>query len=403
MVTAQFNPMAPGALANPYPMYTALREQAPWYWDPLFESWVLSRWEDVDAVLTHARFSADRQQARGRMSEMLRERQSEDFGIFSRVQTMLTSDPPDHTRLRKLVSKAFTPRAVENLKPRIHEIANELLDGVAGHDEFDLVEALAYPTPVIVIAEMLGVPAEDRPRFKDWSDKVVATLGGPFTPPDVMAAAQQSLQELVEYMHAFIQDRRKSPREDLISGLVAAEERGDVLSEDEILATTILLLIAGNETTTHLISNSVYALLTDRDQWDTLRDEPGLMPVAIEELLRFAGPVQLTGRVAMEDLEINGHRVEAGQPCTTLLGAANRDPAKFPDPDRLDVRRNPTEHVGLGDGIHFCLGAPLARAEAGIAIGTLIQRFPDLQLHTQEPEWGGTFIIRGIKHLKVGM
>jgi cytochrome P450 len=299
------------------------------------------------------------------------------------------------------VSKAFTPRAVEDLKPRIQEIVDELLDRVEAQKEFDLVEALAYPTPVIVIAEMLGVPAEDRPRFKHWSDTVVATLSGPFTPPDVMEQARQSLMELAEYLQAFIQDRRASPQSDLISGLVAAEERGDVLSEDEIMATTILLLIAGNETTTHLIANSVYALLTHRDQWDILRAEPGLMPVAVEEFLRFAGPVQLTGRVAMEDLEINGHRVDAGVPCTTLLGAANRDPAKFPDPDRFDVRRNPTEHVAFGDGIHFCLGAPLARAEAAIAIGTLISRFPGLQLRG-EPEWGGTFIIRGIKKLPVG-
>lgn len=401
MVTAQFNPLAPGALANPYPMYKALREEAPWYWSEMFEAWILTRYEDVDAVLNHPRFSADRGQAKGRMAEMMRQRQSEDFGIFSRVQTMLTSDPPAHTRLRKLVSKAFTPRAVENLRPRIQDIVDELLGQIPDTSEFDLVEELAYPMPVIVIAEMLGVPANDRARFKHWSDTVVATLGGPFTAPDVMAAAQQSLQELAAYMHEFIGERRASPREDLISGLVAAEERGDVLSEDEILATTILLLIAGNETTTNLISNSVYTLLSHRDQWDILREEPDVMPSAVEELLRFCGPVQLTGRVAMEDLELNGHKVEQGVPCTTLLGAANRDPSKFPDPDRFDVRRNPKEHVGLGDGIHFCLGAPLARAEASIAIGTMIQRFPDLQLRV-EPEWGGNFIIRGIKKLVVG-
>ena len=382
MVTAQFNPLAPGALANPYPMYKALQEEAPWYWSEMFEAWVLTRYDDVDAVLNHPRFSADRSQARGRMAEMMRQRQSEaeDFGIFSRVQTMLTSDPPEHTRLRKLVSKAFTPKAVENLRPRIQEIVDELLDQRRRtRSEFDLVEELAYPMPVIVIAEMLGVPAKDRARFKHWSDNVVATLGGPFTAPEVMSAAQQSLVELVEYLQDFIKERRASPREDLISGLVAAEERGDVLSEEEILATTILLLIAGNETTTNLISNSVYTLLNNRDQWDILRNEPDVMPSAIEELLRFCGPVQLTGRVAMEDLEINGHKVEEGTPCTTLLGAANRDPAKFPDPDRFDVRRNPKDHVGLGDGIHFCLGAPLARAEAAIAIGELIKRFPDLQ------------------------
>jgi cytochrome P450 len=266
--------------------------------------------------------------------------------------------------------------------------------------EFDLVTTLAYPLPVIVIAEMLGVPPEDRAKFKQWSDTVVQTLGGPFTPPEVMAAAQQALEELVVYMEAIIADRRQNPREDLISGLVAAEEQGQALSEEEIFSTVILLLIAGNETTTHLIDNGMYALLKSPDQVKRLRDDPSLMPSAVEELLRYTGPVHGTGRVAKEDLEVAGHPVQEGQIIFGLVAAANRDPDKFPDPDKLDVTRNPTDHLALGDGIHFCLGAPLARAETQIALGGLLARYPKLELASAaEPEWRGTFIIRGVKHL----
>ena len=252
---------------------------------------------------------------------------------------------------------------------------------------------------MIVIAEMLGVPPEDRNRFKHWSDAVVATLGGPFTPPEVFAAGQKSITELAEYLAEVIAERRANPKEDLISGLTMAEEQGQILSEDEIFATAILLLVAGNETTTHLISNAVLALFRNPDQIQRLRDEPALIASAVEEFLRFTGPVHGTGRVAKQDIEVAGQVIKEGEIAFTLLAAANRDPEKYTNPDQLDVARNPTDHVGLGDGIHFCLGAPLARAEAQIAIGTLLRRFPDLKCLDLEPEWGGNFIIRGVKAL----
>jgi len=398
MVTAEFNPFAPGMLANPYPLYRALRERSPISWSPLMEVWIFTRYDDVVAVLNDSRFSADRRQARNRFSEMVT-KQEQEFGPFARTQTMLSSDPPNHTRLRRLVSKAFTPRAVENLRPRIQQIVDQLLDEVRGRRELELVSQLAGPLPVIVIAEMLGVPPEDRARFKQWSDAVVATLGGPFAPPNVMEEARRSIEELAAYFSHFIADRRRQPRDDLISGLVAAEEQGQVLSEDEIIAMTILLLVAGNETTTHLISNGTLALLRNPDQLQVLRDDPSLMPSAVEELLRYTGPVHGTGRVAKEELEVGGQVVKERQVAFVLLGAANRDPGKFPEPDRLDVRRHPSDHVAFGDGIHFCLGAPLARAEAQIAIGTVLRRFPKIELQVEEPEWGGTFIIRGVKQL----
>jgi len=402
VVTAEYNPFAPGMLANPYEMYRNLREQAPIYWSEMMESWILTRFDDVDAVLTDNRFSSDRSRAQTRFAQMMREQQ-EQYGPMGNSQTMLTSDPPDHTRLRKLVSKAFTPRAVLDLRPRIQDIVDYLLAEAGERGEFDIIHDLAYPLPVIVIAEMLGVPPEDRHRFKHWSDTVVATLGGPFTPPEVMEAGRVAIDELAEYLGNVIAERRAEPRNDLISGLIAAEEGGQVLSEEEIFATCILLLIAGNETTTNLIGTSMLALFRNPEQMERLRKDLSLMPSAVEELLRYAGPVHGTGRVPKEDIEIGGHVFHEGEMVFTLLAAANRDPAHYENPDQLDVARNPTDHVALGDGIHFCLGAPLARAEAQIAIGSLLERFPKLRLLDNDPEWGGTFIIRGVKRLSVAV
>jgi len=401
MVTAEFNPFTPEALADPYPMYRELLKHNPVSWNPIMETWVFTRYEDVDRILTHEAMSADRRSGNNRFAEMQRKQiEEQPDSPFNRAPTMLTSDPPEHTRLRRLVSKAFTPRAVEDLRARIQDIVDDLLGDVAEAGEMDLVQALAYPLPVIVIAELLGVPAEDRAKFKKWSDEIVATLGGPFTPQEVQQAAAASIDELIAYLSAVIEDRRKNPRDDLISGLIAAEDEGNVLSTQEIYTTTILLLVAGNETTTHLIDNGTLALLRNPDQIDILRKDQSLIKSAVEELLRFTGPVQGTGRVVTEDVEIGGQAMKARETAFVLLGAANHDPAKWgDDADRLDVTRNPVDHLAFGDGIHFCLGAPLARAEAQIAIGTLTERFPNLKHAVDEPEWGGTFIIRGVKSL----
>ncbi len=401
MVTAQYNPFAPGVHANPYPMYRQLREEDPVHWSELMDTWVLTRYQDIVAVLTDgARFSADRRSARNRFSQMA-EQVEQEFGPFGRTPTMLSSDPPLHTRLRRLVSKAFTPRAVENLRPRIQGIVDDILGGVREDGGMDVIWDLAYPLPVIVIAEMLGVPPEDGDKFKRWSDDVVATLGGPFVAPDVMQRAQGSVTALADYFTGIIGQRRQEPRDDLISGLIAAEEQGQVLSEDEILATCILLLVAGNETTTNLIGGGVLTLLQQPDQLERLRREPSLIQTAVEELLRYAGPVHATGRVVKEDMEIGGRAITEGQVVFAVVAAANRDPAQFPDPETVDIGRQPNEHLAFGDGIHFCLGAPLARAEAQIAIGSLVERFPKLRLAAGELEWGGTFIIRGLKKLPV--
>ncbi len=327
MVTAEYNPFAPGMLGNPYEMYRALRENDPIHRSEMMESWVLTRYDDIDKVLTDNRFSADRTRARTRFAQMLEEQQAQ-YGPMSNAQTMLTSDPPDHTRLRKLVSKAFTPRAVLDLRPRIQDIVDYLLAEAGERGEFDIIHDLAYPLPVIVIAEMLGVPPEDRHRFKHWSDTVVATLGGPFTPPEVIEAARVAIEELAEYIGHVIAERRAEPKEDLISGLIAAEEGGQVLSEEEIFATCILLLIAGNETTTNLIGTSMLALFRNPEQMERLRKDLSLMPSAVEELLRYAGPVHGTGRVPKEDIEIAGARLPRGR--DGVHPARRRQPRPLP-------------------------------------------------------------------------
>jgi cytochrome P450 len=400
MVTVQYNPFVPEVHANPYPLYRQLREQDPIHWSPLLEAWILTRYDDVLEVLKHPRFSADRRRARNRFVQQAMEQQQQ-AGPFAQAQTMLSSDPPEHTRLRGLVSKAFTFKAIEALRPRIQEIVDDLLERVQDKGRMDAIWDLGYPLPVIVIAEMLGVPPEQRDTFKRWSDDIVATLGGPLVAPEVQERGRQSVEEMGAYFRGVIADRRKQPKDDLLSGLIAAEERGGALSEEELLATCILLLAAGNETTTNLIGNGTLALLRHPDQFALLREQPELAEPAVEEFLRYDGPVQGTARVAMEDIEIGGQTIQEGQLAFTMLAAADRDPAVFADPDALDITRKENRHIAFGYGIHFCLGAPLARAEAQIAFATMLRRLPELRLDAGEPQWGGTFILRGLKSLPV--
>ena len=400
MVAVQYNPFVPEVHANPYPVFRQLREEDPVHWSELMDAWVLTRYADVVAVLKHPRFSADRRRARNRFAQQAA-MTLEEQGPLARAATMLTADPPEHTRLRGLVSKAFTIRAVEAMRPRIQRITDELLDAAQEKGELDVIWDLGYPLPVIVIAEMLGVPAERRDDFKRWSNDIVATLGGPFVAPEVLERGQQSAHEMAEYFRGVIDERRRAPKDDLLSGLIAAEERGEALSEDEMIATCMLLLAAGNETTTNLIANGTLALLRNPEQLDRLRNDPSLVESAVEEFLRYDGPVQGTARVALEDVEIGGKQVEEGQLVFTLLAAANHDPTVFAAPDELDVARRDNRHVAFGFSIHFCLGAPLARLEGQIAFETILRRLLNLRLATDEVEWGGTFILRGLKKLPV--
>lgn len=389
-----YNPLSPRVYLNPYPKYAELRDRDPVHWSPLMRSWVLSRYKDIDAVLRdHKRFSND---PRNRPNARTMQESTPTTG----GQSMLFLDPPDHTRLRALVSKAFTPQAVEALEPRIQAIMTELLAQIPDPSSFDLMETLAYPLPVIVMAELLGVPAKDRAQFKAWSDRRARVLEPTITRPEVAIAYQAAL-ELDAYFLGIIQQRRQEPRHDLISSLVAVEEAGDKLTQDELLVMLRLLLIAGNETTTNLIGNGMLALLQHPEQMRLLREEPRLIPGAIEELLRYDPPVQVDGRTVMEDFELRGRRMKKGDSMVLLIGAANRDPEVFRNPEHLDLQRHEGAHIAFGRGIHHCLGAPLARAEGRIVFTALLQHFTEMELLTDMPQFKDNVVLRGLRSLPI--
>ncbi|HEU0073927.1 MAG TPA: cytochrome P450 [Dehalococcoidia bacterium] len=398
---ADFNPLDPRLRTDPYAIYRELREEAPIYWQPMMQTWVLTGYQDIlDVLRDHASFSSERTRAKNALVQQL-ESYRLSSGPLGTTPTMLSIDPPAHTRMRSLANKAFTPRVVERSRPHIAEIANELLNALPQPGSLDVVADIAVPLPMIVIAEVLGVPVTDRERFKAWSGDIAASLGGPFQPQDVLDRARDSSNAIAGYFRDLISKRRGEPRDDLISALMAAEEQGELLSEDELIATCILLLIAGNETTTHLIGNGMLTLLRNPDQRRRLQADPLLIDTAVDEILRYEGSVQMTSRVVDHDLEFRGQRFEEGQVVLLLLGAANRDPAQFPDPDHFDVARRPNRHLAFGQGIHYCLGAPLALAEAQIAFQTLLHRLPEPEAAFEEPEWGQNFVLRALKRLPI--
>ena len=391
-----FNPLLPEFHANPYPFYRRLREADPVHLST-FGTWILTRYDDAVMVLRDPRFG------RETMGDLLEARVGGTEERPAYTKSMLFRDPPDHTRLRSLVNRAFTPRVIETMRPHIQQIVDDLLDRVQGASSMDVITDLAYPLPVTVISEMLGVPAADRDIFKQWSADIARSLDAAILPAgsDVIPRGQEARAALGGYFRSLIAERRKDLRDDLLSGLIEAEEHGDKLSEAELLSTCVLLLIAGHETTVNLIGNGMLALLQHPDQMRALREDPGLIQTGVEELLRYDAPVQRTGRVVAADVEIGGKAISRGSIVVAVLGAANRDPAHFPDPERLDVTRRENRHIAFGFGIHFCLGAPLARVEGQIAIGTLLRRLPRMELASAAPEWRESSILRGLTTLPV--
>ena len=395
MADVQFNPMDPEFVADPYPMYQRLQADDPVHHSPL-GFWVLTRYADVIASLRDPRL----------IKEPIAAFVAARFGMQvppGLGLSMLDRDPPDHTRLRGLVSKAFTPKALERLRPDIQRIVNGLLDAVDGHGEMDLIDEFAYPLPVNVICDMLGVPVKDHERFKQWGLDIARGLDAIMLPPE-SEVAQRSMagrRALAAYFRELIAQRRASPRDDMLSALIAAEEAGDKLNEDELLATCILLLVAGHETTVNLIGNGTLALLRHPAELRRLRDDPRIIGTAVEELLRFDGPVQRTARIPSADIVIGGRTIPKGEMVMPFLGAADRDSAQFPDPQRLDLTRADNRHIAFGMGIHFCLGAPLARMEGQIAINTLLARLPKLALATDRPQFRQSLTLRGLAALPV--
>jgi len=394
-----------GNLDDPYPMYGVIRTVRPVLELPIegWEgpgNWLLTRYADVREVLRDPRFSADRTRAPfvvqnlDRLPDFLRQ-------AAQGQRSMLIQDPPDHTRVRKLANQAFTRGRIEALRGHIEDLVRGLLDEVetklAETGEFDLIHDFAEPLPAVVIAELLGVPPEDHRQFRAWSGQLIRAVG---TGRDEdRLAAQEANRALVEYLGSIIAARRAEPRHDLISALVSAQEERDALSDAELLATSNLLLIAGHETTTNLIGNGVLAMLREPEQWKKLCDAPTLAAPAVEELLRFDGPVQATVRVAQEDVALGEHVIPCGAMVLLSIGAANHDPEVFDEPDRLDITRDPNPHLGFGFATHFCLGAPLARLEAEIAFRELARRLPKLKLVTEDPSYRENPVLRGIERL----
>jgi len=392
---AEFNPLLPEFIANPYPFYHQLRAEDPVHRSTLLpDSWMLTRYTDAAVVLRDPRFG--RQDA----ERFFRERFGSGPLVDVYTKWMLFRDPPDHTRLRTLVSKAFTPRAIENLRPRIQVLVDELLGAVELAGQMDIMEAIAYPLPVLVICEMLGVPAQDRNIFQAWSGDVARTLD-PIQTPETVERGHAVVAAMCDYFHELIAELRKNPQDNLLSAMIAAEEQGDRLSEEELLANCILLFSAGHETTVNLIGNGMLALLRHPGERQKLQENPALIPSAVEEFLRYEGPVQITGRSVPEGIEIGGKRITPGERVFVILAAANRDPAQFANPDQLDITRNDSRHLAFGYGIHFCLGAALARLEAQSAIGTMIRRLPHLTLQNETPQWRPAFTLRGLQTLPV--
>ena len=388
-----YRPLSPDSVADPYPLYRRLRERDPMHRSIFANQVVVSRFADVDRILRdHRNFSNDFSRVTSSEGSLATRKKL--------TPSMLAQDPPDHTRLRSLVNRAFTPRQVAGMEDFIRATAHTLLDQVGEAREFELMKAFAVPLPTIVIARMIGVPESDLDRFKVWSDDLARALE-PYLSPEEEEKVYRAARQFAAYFTAVIEQRRREPRDDLVSRLVEAEDAGDKLTAEETRVMLRLLLSAGNETTTNLIGNGVRALLRHPDQLALLRGRPELIPSAVEELLRYDAPVQLDMRVALRDMELGGMAVREGTLITLLLGSANHDPERFPDPERLDIARKGQANISFGRGIHHCLGAPLARLEGRIALEVLLERFPRLDFGTRPPKYRPNIVLRGLEHLDV--
>lgn len=372
------NPVDPGFRDDPYPALKRLRETEPVNLAPV-GIWRLLRYADVQKLLTGVRCGV--RTTDGRMFGV-------DETISGQSNFMLQQDPPNHTRLRRLVSHAFTPRALNAWREEIQRVVDQCLDSVAARGEMDVIKDLALPVPSTIICEMLGVRVEDRERFTQWTAQATFGLAAPILPREIVELARAAADSLNAYFEELIARRRADPRDDLLSTLIRAEEAGDKLSFDELMSQSVGLLIAGFETTIGLIGNGMRALIRNPAELAKLRANPELAPKAVQECLRYDGPIVLTGRVTHEDAEFSGKVIPRNSMVWAMLASANRDPEAFPDPDRFDIERDASDHVAFGGGAHFCLGYRLAELEAQAAIGTLARRFSDLRLKSETVEWG---------------
>lgn len=400
--------VSPRRRADPYRAYRRLRRLDPVHRSPL-GVWVLSRHADVTAALRHPAMGSDEAKADQEAINLglfrlfnRGNKQTSHEGPFLDVmrRLMLFADPPDHTRLRSLVSKAFTPKRVAALEPRITDLVDEMLDDLAPKGGVELMSEFAYPLPARVICELLGVPTGGQDVIVRNAPALATGLDpNPMRTPDAITAANDAVLALREFLDGLIAERRRNLGDDLLSALIEAEDGGDRLDHEELIATLILLLIAGHETTANLIGNGLLALTRHPAELERFRAEAGSDREAVEELLRYDGPIQMTQRITLDEVEIDGARIPARRIVVLCVGSANRDPTVFPDPDRLDLARKPTQHVAFGGGSHFCIGAPLARAEARIALRALVERLGEFEVVDSRPAWRPSFTVRGLHHL----
>lgn len=394
------NPSAPEFRADPFSVYAQMREHDPVHWCERLGGWMVTRYGDVKLVLGDSRFSADR------ISPFMAALPESGREAYARLGASLShwivfNDPPRHTRLRSLQNKAFAPQRMAEMRPRVERIVGKIFDSLRGRTELDFIAEVAYPLPVIVIASLLGVPTDDIDQFKVWSDELALFIGNATGATNKWERAQRSLIAMEEYFERLIEKRRGDPQDDLLSVMIRAEETGDRLTREELVTNALGLLFAGHETTTNLLGNGLLSLLCHPGQLDWLRRNPDRIPEAIEELLRYDGPVGAIVRIAKEDVELEGRTIQRGQRVFAMINAANRDPLQFRDPDSLDLRRESNAHITFGHGIHYCIGAPLARLEGQALFSSLLRRFKTISLAADSLDWSDTLVLRGLKSLPI--
>jgi cytochrome P450 len=395
----EYRPNDPAVLSDPFPLYRRMRDEDPAHWSPALKAWVLTRYDDVKgACLDTAGMSSDRLRP---FFATLPHTEASRVAELMRYLTlwMVFRDPPQHTRLRRLAAKVFNVRSINGLRADIEGATSALLDGLRGRDQFDFIAEFAGPLPALVIMHMLGVPREELGRLKRLSDEMALFIGSARDTPDKYARAEAATGEMAALFRSLIAARRRTPQRDLLSDLVQVEEAGDRLSDDELVATCVLLLFAGHETTTHHIANGLRALLTFPEELQRLREEPGLAAAAVEELLRYDGPIGAQVRIVHEPQTLHGKTLVRGERVFLLMNAANRDERAFPDPDRVDLRRHAVPHLTFGFGVHICLGFPLARLEGQIALPAVLQRWRHIEIAGAGVEWIDSMVLRGMKAL----
>jgi cytochrome P450 len=376
-------------LADPYPILRQLREEDPVHWSDSIGGWILTRYDDMVPTFREvSRFSNE-----GRLAKTVEYLPAESRATFKpleehfRRKSLIHSDPPDHTRLRSLVTSVFNATRVEAMRPRMQAIVDQILDSALRDGHMDVIKDLAVPLPFTILGGILGVPLEDQAQVKDWADGLLAFQGSNKPEEALLERSQKALIEIRQYMTELIREKRRQPREDLLSHLLAAESEGEKLTEQELVYSCITLLVAGHETTTSFIGNGIYTLLTHPDQWHQLQKDPSLLNSALEEILRYESPVSRQPRLMKADAELGGKQICQGQVVFQMINAANRDPAYFADPDRFNIRRQPNRHIAFGLSIHFCVGAVLARTEGQVVFRTVMDRMPNIRLVNEEPEW----------------